>query len=105
MSDKIVRWPSWRYGPKGEAQIFATESDVPAGWVEHPSLLGKKAVAAALAPAPAPAADGSVEVDADGWPWDENLHAATKSKTSAGLWRMKVGVKRPAPKSAQPLDL
>jgi hypothetical protein len=28
------------------------------------------------------------------------LHAATKSKTKAGLWRMKVGVARP-----EPLDL
>jgi hypothetical protein len=38
--------------------------------------------------------DGS-EVDAAGVPWDANRHAATKSKTKAGLWRMKVGVNRP----------
>lgn len=38
------------------------------------------------------------EFDAAGWPWDANLHASTKTKTGAGLWRMKVGVSRPAPK-------
>lgn len=38
--------------------------------------------------------DGS-EVDAAGVPWDANRHAATRSKTKAGLWRMKVGVNRP----------
>ena len=25
-------WPSWRYGPKGEAAIFESEDDVPKGW-------------------------------------------------------------------------
>ena len=25
-------WPSWRYGPKGEAAIFESEGDVPKGW-------------------------------------------------------------------------
>jgi hypothetical protein len=51
------------------------------------------------------------ELDAYGHPFDVNLHAATRSKTKAGLWRLKgVGAKRadPAPgypKPAQPLDL
>lgn len=26
------RWPSWRYGPSGEAAIFQTEEEVPFGW-------------------------------------------------------------------------
>jgi regulator of replication initiation timing len=32
-------WPAWRYGPNGEAQIFASAGDVPEGWVKHPSKL------------------------------------------------------------------
>jgi hypothetical protein len=54
----------------------------------------------------------SNKLDAGGWPWDLELHAATQSltKTTAGLWRMKVGAKRPDPKPgfpkvAKPLDL
>ena len=35
------------------------------------------------------------ELDAAGVAWDPERHASTKSKTSAGLWRMKVGVSRP----------
>ena len=45
--------------------------------------------------------DGTV--DADGWPWSADLHASTKSMTSAGLWRMKVGVTRPDPKPGFPI--
>lgn len=33
-------WPAWRYGPSGEAQIFAQQGDVPEGWKDHPSKLG-----------------------------------------------------------------
>lgn len=33
------KWPSWRYGPKGEADIFQSEVDVPKGWVDHPSKI------------------------------------------------------------------
>lgn len=47
-----------------------------------------------IAASTASPSDGS-EVDAAGVPWDANRHAATKSKTKAGLWRMKVGVTRP----------
>lgn len=45
------------------------------------------------------------EVDAHGHPFDASLHAATRSKTKDGLWRMKVGVKRPDPAPGFPLDL
>lgn len=31
-------WPSWRYGPNGEAQIFQTEADVPRGWTRKPGV-------------------------------------------------------------------
>jgi hypothetical protein len=37
------------------------------------------------------------EIDAHGHPWSADLHASTKGKTKDGLWRMKVGVTRPAP--------
>lgn len=30
-------WPSFRYGPKGEAQIFHRQEDVPQGWKDHPT--------------------------------------------------------------------
>lgn len=108
-------WPSWRYGPFEESAVFECEADVPEGWVDHPSKVtySKKAT-----PTPSPTPDQPPahtptearpgEVDADGWPWDETLHAATKSKTNTGLWRMKVGVSRPAAKPGFPkqaLDL
>ena len=32
-----AQWPSWRYGPDGEAAIFDAEDAVPAGWAEHPA--------------------------------------------------------------------
>jgi hypothetical protein len=47
----------------------------------------------------------TITLDADGHAYDPKLHAGTGSKTKAGLWRMKVGVKRPAPKTKPPLDL
>lgn len=47
--------------------------------------------------ADAGAADVSGEVDAHGHPWSAEMHAATKGTTKEGLWRMKVGVSRPAP--------
>jgi hypothetical protein len=114
-------FPAWRYGPEGKAAVFESESDVPRGWQDHPSKVGGKsaaAPAAAKTPAaakapPTPAAsatDNPGDLDADGHPYDAKLHAGTGSKTKAGLWRMKVGVARPAaapgyPKAAPPLDL
>jgi hypothetical protein len=62
-----------------------------------------------ITPAPptraAPTPASNAELDADGHAYDPALHAATKSKTKAGLWRMKVGVARPAPAPGYPLDL
>lgn len=111
-------WPAWYSGPKGETKIFANASDVPEGWTtgaEKASLSGAKPAkvsAPATPPAKAdekpaaPAAKAvSDEIDAHGHKWDENLHAATKTKTKDGLWRMKVGVKRPDPLPGYPLDL
>ena len=59
-------------------------------------------------PAPAKPTGNKAEIDADGHAYDPALHAATKSKTKADLWRMKVGVARPAPAPGfpkPPLDL
>ncbi len=55
-----------------------------------------------------PVTSDPAEIDADGHAYNSDLHAATKSKTKAGLWRMKVGVARPdaAPGFPKPpLDL
>jgi hypothetical protein len=51
------------------------------------------------------AGETQVELDAHGHAYDPALHAATKSKTKAGLWRMKVGVSRQDPAPGYPLDL
>lgn len=48
------KFPSWRYGPKGQSGVFESEADVPAGWVDHPSLV-KEAAAPAEPKTPAPA--------------------------------------------------
>ena len=64
---------------------------------------------AAAAATPTDTLNGDA-LDAHGWPWSADLHASTQTITKEGLWRMKVGVKRPDPKPgfpivAQPLDL
>ena len=102
-------WPAWRYGPNGEADIFESEAAVPKGWKSHPSAFDKpekaeKAEKAQKAPEEIKPAEAPA-VDASGAPFDPALHAATRTLTSAGLWRMKVGVKRPAAPAAPNLDL
>jgi hypothetical protein len=104
MNDRNEHWPAWRYGPNGASGVFTNEKDVPAGWVDHPSKVKDAPKAAPVTKTPAPAPANAPEVDAAGHPWSPELHSATKSKTTAGLWRMKVGVSRPAPK-IQALDL
>lgn len=134
MSDK-QNWPAWFYGPNGQSQVFENEKDVPSGWADHPTKVkggvdpapkptaAKAAGGAAAAPQAGTATDGTrdvdtkrtgqegdngSEVDAEGWPWSADMHSATKTKTKAGLWRMKVGVSRPDPKPGFPkpaLDL
>lgn len=59
--------------------------------------------AAAAAADDAGSGDAGV-VDAHGHPWSADLHAATKGQTKDGLWRMKVGVSRPAPLPGFPKD-
>lgn len=94
--EKQAHWPAWYYGPNGTGQIFDRAEDVPAGWQDHPSKVGKAAQSAATPTLVTPDTE-TVEIDADGHPWSADIHAASKSKTKAGLWRMKVGASRPAP--------
>lgn len=103
---KDNQWPAWRFGPGGKSDVFQSEKDVPAGWVDHPTKVKEAPKASKPAATPAPAATDGVTLDADGHPWSAELHVAKKTLTSAGLWRMKPGVSRPAPvKAAAPLDL
>lgn len=55
MTDKF---PSWRYGPKGESAVFESEADVPRGWFDHPS---KHNTAQAKPAAAKPQAKGSAK--------------------------------------------
>ena len=43
-------------------------------------------------PASSVAAVGSVELDKTGIPWDERIHASTKTKTADGCWKAKRGI-------------
>lgn len=107
-------WPAWFNGPKGEAAIFESADDVPNGWTsgaEKRTAKGSPAKAAKEPPAASPetlaeaAKPKTADLDAHGHAYDPKLHAATQSKTKDGLWRMKVGVKRPDPAPGYPLDL
>lgn len=100
-------WPVWFNGPKGESAVFEKAEDVPNGWTsgaEKRSAKGEKSKASSPAKEPAKV-DDKAGLDADGHPYDPAIHASTKSKTKAGLWRMKVGVVRPDPASGYPLPL
>jgi hypothetical protein len=114
METQDKNWPAWRYGPDGASDVFDSAAEVPAGWQDHPSKVTEKPAprptpaATGAAPAPGAITDATRDVDAEGWPFDPALHAATRSRTQADLWRMKVGVTRPAPKPGFPkpvLDL
>lgn len=99
-------WPSWRYGPNGASKLCENEAEVPKGWVDHPVAAEKLTEKAAKAETkPAGEQAGNADVDASGAPFDPALHAASRSLTSKGLWRMKVGVPRPAAPAAPNLDL
>lgn len=106
-------WPSWRYGPNGASKLCENEAEVPKGWVDHPEAaekltekVAKPAKEAEAKPAGEQAGNAEMkpagDVDAAGVAFDPALHAASRSFTSKGLWRMKVGVKRP---EAPTLDL
>ena len=114
---KELTWPAWFNGLKGESAIVESPDDVPNGWTSGAEKQTVKAAKATKAPAAppasppttpapkAPAAGAAADLDAYGHAYDPALHAATKSKTKAGLWRMKVGVARPEAAPGYPLDL
>lgn len=117
----INLWPSWFYGPNDKSEVFESADQVPEGWQDHPSKVEQKAVAKpaptppvtppATTPVTPPAGGSTADegtIDAEGWPFDASIHAATRSITKGGLWRMKVGATRPDPKPGFPkpvLDL
>lgn len=55
-----------------------------------PVAVAPSAPAALTTPAP------GVEVDARGLPWDERIHASTKTKLTDGTWKAKRGINDPA---------
>lgn len=100
-------------GPVSEAKV-AQSTDAISDTITDPTISAKSGVGGDgktpatgdTASQPTGQAPGNTaEIDAHGHPFDANLHAATRSKTQAGLWRMKPGVSRPAPLAGYPLDL
>lgn len=51
-------FPSCRYGPNGESEIFEKEEDVPEGWLDHPAKFNAPAADTPAADAPAAKAEG-----------------------------------------------
>lgn len=80
----------------------STQTDKPSPTGADQTGAGASSEASAGAGASPAANDG--ELDANGHPWDPEMHASTKGKTKEGLWRMKVGVSRPAPAPGYPKD-
>lgn len=96
-----LAYPFVSKGPDGAEEVFESEAEIPAGWtLPEGGVKGGKAKAklAESEGAQQNATDGAEqseqpEVDAEGTPFDPAMHTGTLTK--AGLWRMKVGVKRP----------
>lgn len=38
-------FPAWFYGPNGEAEIFESQAQVPAGWLDDPNKFAQKSEA------------------------------------------------------------
>lgn len=97
-----LTWPAWFNGPNGETEIFTKPEDVPAGWTSGAEKITVDGKPATSKPEQkiAPLAD---KVDAHGHAFDPTKHTGTMTK--AGLWRMKVGVARPAPLTSLQHDL
>lgn len=77
----------------------------PSGAVRTPVAEKVEAIVAANPEAFEETVDaGAPDVDAHGHAWSELLHASTKGTTKEGLWRMKVGITRPAPMPGFPKE-
>lgn len=96
-------------GTAPAAIMSAPKAEKPAPVADKPADMGN---AATTAEAPAPQAGDTAQtasaddgtLDAAGWPWSADMHASTKGLTKEGLWRMKVGVSRPAAKEGSPKE-
>jgi hypothetical protein len=77
-----MTFPSWRYGPQGEARVFGSASDVPEGWADHPS--GPFAVAGGSKAQARPGELTDREINADleamGIEPDPTAHKSTRLK-------------------------
>jgi hypothetical protein len=93
-------WPAWFYGPNGASAVFQSQTEVPEGWVSHPSLVGQP-TGATVESVAIDAADVEIPiakvVDASGVPWDATINTANRAQTVAGLWQLLPGKSRPAP--------
>lgn len=76
-------------GQSEESGAAAPPPPPPAGGQSEQA--GQSEESGASAPPPPPAGD-TPDVDAAGLPWDERIHAGTKTKTQAGYWKKKKGV-------------
>lgn len=66
---------------------------MPPPGASHPAPPIVPSVPAPNAGATPPASPaGGVELDTDGLPWDERIHAGTKTKTQSGHWKAKKGL-------------
>jgi hypothetical protein len=108
---KSKDYPKMVYGPNGETHTIENEGDPrPKGYKDHPREFGKEieipehVKSANAGAASTEAKPGDNALDTDGHVWDAKLHAATKGKTKAGLWRMNVGQTRPAPMPGFPKE-
>jgi hypothetical protein len=105
---KKITWPAWFNSPDGKTAIFEKAEDVPKDWTsgaEKQSAGDPTKEPAKKKSKQEPVKQANTELDAYGHPYDPEMHAQTQSKTKEGLWRMKVGVSRPAPAPGYPLDL
>ena len=46
----MMYWPSWRFGPNGQRQIFQSADEVPLGWFETPAEAEEHDVNSSSAP-------------------------------------------------------
>lgn len=70
------------------AQVFAqVPTPVPA-----PPAPPAAPMAAVPTPPAAPTTPANVDVDTEGLPWDARIHASTKTKTQAGVWKKRKGL-------------
>jgi hypothetical protein len=83
-------------GTQSPAEVFAPAATIPAGL---PPSNGVASAAPSAVVTMAGAMNGlpqlqaaSVELDAEGLPWDERIHAGTKTKTQKGVWTARKGV-------------